>query len=182
MDIEKYSKKIVAMLAVVFLIVLFCMVSCGTKPVAKQIVHTEEQKEETKATDTLLVINNAILDSLFFHIPRIYTGKSECDSITNAKIQELLKQINTLKKSGNNELGFKYDSLNKVLIAFGKLQETVNSKVTNKETLTTNTVSVKEKEIPVKYVPTFYKVLAALGLLFVVFITYRILKIFRPDI
>lgn len=152
--------------------------SCKAKPVKE--IHTiektiEKQKDSTSVTE----ISNAIIDSLKVKIAEIKTAKPECDSITNANIQELLSQIETSKTSGNNEIGFYYDQIKKMLVAYAKTGQS-----TNKETNTNNVnkeieKDIQIKQIPVRYTPNWIKWLAGFGALFIIFLAWRFSKIFR---
>jgi hypothetical protein len=86
--------------------------------------------------------------------------------------------LNSSKKSGDNESGIYYDSLINQIIAWQKIAQTKNeSTATNKKT-----VYIKGdkliKYIPLKYIPFWVKILACLGVLFVLFLCWRIARIF----
>lgn len=151
--------------------------SCATKPI--ESTHTIERiiEHHTDSVKTT-AINKAIIDSLIIQIAKVKTAKPECDSITQATIDQLLKQLNSRKKSGDNEVGIYYDDLKKAIITWNKIAQTqsVNTAVNN-QNITANT----EKEIvkvPVKYIPLWVKILAWIGFGFLVYAVWRIARIF----
>ncbi len=149
-------------LIVIFTIGILLFSSCGKKPI--ESTHTIE-RIITNHRDSIVnrEVSKAIQDSLFVAIGNIKTSKPECDSITNAKIQELLRQISSMKKSGNNELGFYYDEINKRLVAYGKISESIDEKIQLLNNLIDKTNDKEVKEIPVKYIPKWVQILAWLG-------------------
>lgn len=164
-----------------FLIALFALSllfkSCATKPI--ESTHTIERiiEHHTDSVKTT-AINKAIIDSLIIQIAKVKTAKPECDSITQATIDQLLKQLNSRKKSGDNEVGIYYDDLKKAIITWNKIGETQSENTTtNKQ----DSVSNEEKEIvkiPVKYIPLWVKILAWIGFGFLVYAVWRIARIF----
>ncbi|MBA0884917.1 hypothetical protein [Flavobacterium undicola] len=162
---------IIACLAIA--IVLY---GCASKPIEN--THTIERIIEHR-TDSIkeTQVNKAILDSLVIQIAKVKTAKPECDSITQATLNQVLKQLNSRKKSGDNEAGIYYDELKNQIITWQKLAETYSEKTAkNKE----NTIIKVEKQIvkiPVKYVPWWVEYLAYLGAATLLFVAYRILRI-----
>ncbi|MBF03235.1 MAG: hypothetical protein CMP76_08060 [Flavobacterium sp.] len=152
--------------------------SCKAKPV-KEIHTIEKTIEKQKDSTSITEISNAIIDSLKVKIAEIRTVKPECDSITNAKIQELLSQIEVSKTSGENEIGFYYDQIKNMLVAYAKTGQSTNKEINtnnvNKETEKDNSI----KEIPVQFIPKWVKILAGFGVLFIIFLVWRFSKIFR---
>lgn len=165
----------------VFLLVYFaiCVVlqGCASKPIeSNRTIETviNHKKDSIKTT----VINNAINDTLKIQIPKIQTAKPECDSITKAEVQRVLQLLNSSKKSGDNEAGIYYDSLKNQIIAWQKIAQTKNeTTATNKEYVYLKG-DASIKHVPVKYIPFWVKVLAYLGGAFVVFLFWRIGRIF----
>ncbi|KLT67934.1 hypothetical protein [Flavobacterium sp. ABG] len=150
---------------------------CASKPIeSNRTIETvsNHKKDSIKTT----VINNAINDTLKIQIPKIQTIKPECDSITKAEIQRVLELLNSRKKSGDNEAGLYYDSLKNQIIAWQKIAQTKNeTTATNKEKIYIkgdHTI----KHVPVKYIPFWVKILAYLGGAFLVFLSWRIGRIF----
>jgi uncharacterized FlaG/YvyC family protein len=99
---------------------LFCCSSKKTIP-----THTIERIIEHK-TDSVKTteINRAILDSLIVKVAKVKTAKPECDSITQATLDQVLRQLNSYKKSGNNEASVRYDEALKQIVVLLKQAET----------------------------------------------------------
>ena len=97
---------------------------------------------------------------------------------TQATVDQLLSQLNNRKKSGDNEAGIYYDKLKKMLVIWQKMAQTQN------ETLTTSKVNTDTKaekqivKVPVKYIPLWVKILAWTGFGFLLYIAWRIARIF----
>jgi hypothetical protein len=149
---------------------------CASKPI--ESTHTIERIIEHK-TDSVKTtqVNAAILDSLVIKIAKVKTSKPECDSITQATLDQVLKQLNSYKKSGSNEAKIYYDDLLKQIVVLLKQAET---KTENTATKKTDKDIGKEKEIvkvPVKYIPWWVKWLAYLGAVTLLYIAYRISRI-----
>jgi uncharacterized FlaG/YvyC family protein len=166
------------LIAVVIASVIFLTSSCKSPKV--QNTHTIEKIVATHY-DSVAILSKieAINDSLFVKIGEIKTANPDCDSITNAEIKKLLQQVNSLKKSGNNELGFYYDEHNKMLVAYGKIAEQLNSNIQTNNVQTEKETDKEIVEIPVQYIPTFMKWLAGLGVAFFLFLVWRFSKIFQ---
>ncbi|WP_268847886.1 hypothetical protein [Flavobacterium aestivum] len=163
-----------------FLIALFTLGlifnSCATKPIEN--THTierviEHHTDSVKSTE----INKAIIDSLMIQIAKVKTAKPDCDSITQATVDQLLQQLNRRKKSGDNEAGIHYDDLKKELVIWQKMAETKNENVaTNKVKIVTQ-IDKQFVKVPVRYIPLWVKILAFIGFGFLVFVGYRIARI-----
>lgn len=167
--------KVLFFIFVAFLLALV-LHGCASKPTESS--HTIERIIERR-TDTVKEsqVNKAILDSLIIQLAKVKTAKPECDSITQATLNQVLKQINSRKKSGDNEAGIYYDEMKNQIIAWQKIAETYKEKlVTNKEK-----IYIKgDKEIvkiPLKYTPFWAKILAWIGLFSLLFWAYRISRI-----
>jgi exopolysaccharide biosynthesis protein len=161
---------------IAFLAITILLFGCASKPIAS--THTIERIIEHK-TDSVrsTQVNAAILDSLITKIAKVKTAKPECDSITQAALDQVLKQLNSRKKSGNNEAGIYYDELKSQIIAWQKIAETYSEKLaTNKEK-----IYIKgDKQIvnvPVKYIPWWVEYLAYLGAATLLYVAYRISRI-----
>lgn len=173
----------------VFLFVLattsFLFVGCGSK---KSI--SENKEEITKETNNTFVATNdkttisqAVEDSILKKIPFIKTGVKDCDSICNEKVDDLLEQLDFYKKSGDNLQQMYYNREKRLLTINTKLQETVSQlkdsvKVEEKKfkKTITKTITITKRE---RYIPFLVKVLAGLGVAFLIFIGWRFSKIFR---
>lgn len=154
--------------------ILFCCSSKKTNP-----THTIERIVEHK-TDSIKTteINRAILDSLIVKVTKVKTAKPECDSITQATLDQVLRQLNSYKKSGSNEASVRYDETLKQIVVLLKQAET-KSQITSVNKLEKE----KEKEVePIvireKYIPKWVKILAFMGGLAILFLGWRIGRIF----
>jgi hypothetical protein len=163
------------------LIVLFALSllfkSCAPKPI--QSTHTIERiiEHHTDSVKTT-AINKAIIDSLMIQIAKVKTAKPECDSITQATVDQLLSQLNNRKKSGDNEAGIYYDKLKKMLVIWQKMAQTQNETLAiNKENKDTKAEQLIIK-VPVKYIPLWVKILAWIGFGFLLYVVWRIVRIF----
>jgi len=162
-------------LALVFMLTLL-MNGCASKPLEK--THTIE-RVVTYKSDSLkvTVVNQAVLDSLFIQVSKVKTLKPECDSITQITLDQLLVQLNSKKKSGDNEMGIYYDKIKKMIVGWQKMAETQNEKSASNKT--TNTIAVEKEsvEVPVKYIPFWVKILAVLGVISLGVVVWRVAKI-----
>jgi uncharacterized FlaG/YvyC family protein len=159
------------------LAIAMLLYGCASKPIEN--THTIERiiEHKTDSVKTTLV-NAAILDSLVIKIAKVKTSKPECDSITQATLDQVLKQLNSYKKSGSNEAKIYYDDLLKQIVVLLKQAET---KTENTATKKTDTDIGKEKgivKVPVKYIPWWVKWLAYLGAATLLYVAYRISRIF----
>jgi hypothetical protein len=162
----------------IFLLFLFVsLVSCKSRQIAN--THTIERITEVKKDSTSVKeISKAINDSLFLKIAAIKSAKPECDSLINIEIKNLLKRIESHKKSGDNALGFYFDELNNMLVAYGSMQETMNERVNTLSAKNNSKKDLEVKPIQVKYTPKWIKILAILGGLFLLFLGWRFYRIF----
>lgn len=170
-----------------FLKVLFCILlccalfislhSCKAKPIESN--HTiETVSDQKKDSVKVIVVNSAINDTLKIQVPEIRTSKPECDSVTKAELQYILSLLDSYKKSGDNESGIYYDKLKKQIVAWQKIAQTKNEKIIVKKEKVYIKGDKLIKYIPVKYIPVWVKILACLGVLFVLFLSWRIARIF----
>lgn len=164
----------------ILLLASFFVVSCKAKK-QPETTHTIERIIEMR-NDTISQkeISKAITDSLFLKIQEIKSSKPECDSIINAEIKKLLQQIASKKQSGDNQLGFYYDELNNMLVAYGSISESINEKLKILESLKDKEKDKKVVEIPVEYIPKWVKYLAWIGGIFISFYTIKYgIKIYK---
>lgn len=163
-----------------FLLIILCLTfgSCKSKPIGS--VHNIESSKET-TTDSVKTteVNKAILDSLFIQIAKVKTAKPECDSITQATLDQILRQLNTRKKSGDNEAGIYYDELKKSIVAWQKIAETKNEKTAVNKTTKASITEKENIQVPVKYIPSWVKYLAYLGVAFILFLAWRFSRIWQ---
>lgn len=155
-------------------VTLLCCSSKKTDP-ARTIERTVEHRTDSVKTTE---ISQAILDSLIVKVAKVKTAKPECDSITQATIDQVLRQLNSYKKSGSNEASVRYDeALRQIVVLIKQAQ-------TKSQIIATNKLEKeKEKEVePIiireKYIPKWVKVLAFIGGLAILFLGWRIGRIF----
>lgn len=148
------------------LIVVLALKGCAAKPI--ESTHTIERIIEHK-TDSVNTtqVNQAILDSLKIQLAKVKTAKPECDSITQATLNQVLKQLNTRKKSGDNEAGIYFDELKNQIIYWQKIAETVNQKLAINKQKTDIKGDKEIVKVPVKYIPWWVKILAYAGAVFI---------------
>lgn len=160
----------------VIFVLSFLLKGCASKPIEK--THTIERIVEYK-TDSVKVtaINKAILDSLIIQVSKVKTIKPECDSVAQATLDQLLRQLNSRKKSGDNEIGIYYDDIKKMIVAWQKVEQTQNEKVASNKTAKATSVEKQIVEVPIKYIPLWVKCFAFLGFATVIFLVWRIAKI-----
>ncbi|MFE3847143.1 hypothetical protein ACFX5D_04070 [Flavobacterium sp. LB3P45] len=166
----------VLLICITLFAILVLLDSCASKPV--QNTHTIERIIEHR-TDSVKTtqVNAAIIDSLIVQIAKVKTAKPECDSITQATLDQVLKQLNTSKKSGNNEATIHYDEFLKKLVIILKQAET---KTENTATKKIDTDTSKDKEIvkvEVKYIPWWVKCFAYWGFACLLYVAWRISRI-----
>ncbi|WP_394760071.1 hypothetical protein [Flavobacterium sp.] len=164
-------------ISILFIGLSIAVVGCKAKPIIS--TNTKETEKTIEIIKEKTTDNNlAVIDSLKILIHNVKTSKPECDSITNAKIDELLLQINSKKTSGDNSFGVYYDKLRKELIAYTKLGATTTEVTSNHNYKTEVLKEVSVKEIPVRYVPKWIQILAYIGAGAIAFGVFRIVKMF----
>jgi hypothetical protein len=158
------------------LAIAMLLFGCASKPIEN--THTIERIIEHK-TDSVrsTEVNKAILDSLIIQVGKVATAKPECDSITQATLDQVLKQLNTSKKSGYNEAKIYYDELLKKIIVILKQGETKTENTVTKKTDTDKATEIEIVKVPVKYIPWWVKYLAYLGAATLLYVAYRISRI-----
>lgn len=172
----KLFLKVILFIAFYFAICI-ALQGCKAKPMENN--HTVEtviasKKDSIKTT----VISGAINDTLRIQLPKVQTAKPECDSITKAELQRVLQLLDSRKKSGDNETGIYYDSLRNQIVAWQKIAQTKNvNTATNKEYIYLKG-DKQIKYVQVKYIPLWVKILASIGFATILFICYRISRIF----
>lgn len=175
----QFLKDFVAKKIMLFFLGFIITTGCKTsQPVVVNSSENTNKEIEKVIITNEIVKNQEIIDSLKIQISKIKTIRPECDSIANAEILKLLKLINHKKQSGNNNFGVYFDELKKELVAYAKISETKDKKIkelSNK--LVVNSLK-KQKEIPIKYIPSFYKWLSLFGGVAFLYGAYRVLKIF----
>lgn len=174
-----FIKFLQVIILILFLSAFMTLVSCGSgKPI--QNTHTIERIIEQK-TDSIKTteVSKAILDSLIIKVAKVKTSKPECDSITQATLDQVLRQLNTYKKSGDNETGVQYDEKLNRLVLWLKQAESKNQ-----NSATSKSVNDKAKEVlppvivKVKFIPFWVKILAWIGGITLAFLGWRFGRIF----
>jgi uncharacterized FlaG/YvyC family protein len=167
--------KVLLICASFFAFVMF-LHGCASKPV--QNTHTIERIIEHR-TDSVKTtqVNAAILDSLIIQVAKVKTAKPECDSITQATLDQVLKQLNTSKKSGYNEAKIYYDDLLKQIIVSLKQAETKTENTATKKIDTDNSKDKEIVKVEVKYIPWWVKCLAYWGFATLLYVAWRISRI-----
>ena len=113
-------------LLMILLVSSIFLVSCKTKQLPPD-THTEISKQKDSTSHVQITDNSkAIIDSLSIAIGKIKTAKPECDSVTQAAIDNLLRTLNTSKQSGDNGYQLKYNELLKRLEIVIKIGATKN--------------------------------------------------------
>lgn len=172
-----FMKVLLIVTTVSFFIALFSMFSsCASK--APTNTHTIERIVEHK-TDSVkfLQVNQGIMDSLFLKIAKVRTAKPECDSITQVAVNQILRQLNSRKKSGDNEMGIYFDELKNQIIAWQKIVQTQNEKTSVNKQATTVNAEREIVQVPVKFIPFWAKALAVVGGITIVYLGYRISRV-----
>ena len=162
-------------LALVFMLTLL-MNGCASKPLEK--THTIE-RVVTYKSDSLkvTVVNQAVLDSLFIQVSKVKTLKPECDSITQITLDQLLVQLNSKKKSGENAMGIYYDTIKKMIVGWQKMAKTQNEKSASNKTTNAKAIEKESVEVAVKFIPFWVKILAILGGISLGVVVWRVAKI-----
>ena len=154
----------------------YILTSChSTKPISDIEKHDSISKSSSviRFTNTL-DRTLAIKDDFRFTFQKITTGATkvkDCDSLCNERVKEALESINTSKSSGNNSYKLYYDKFNNQLVLTTSLGETVSKQKDSIAFLQKSLLDTKStiKEIPVQYIPTWIKYLAAFGALSIVY-------------
>ena len=173
------------LMLLILLVASFSVVSCkAKKPTIEQDTNVKDSSNYRLETDYKKEVNKAVADSIAKFLPTIKTGDVNCDSICNEKCNELLEQANFYKQSGDNNYKLYFDKEKRLLSFVANLEETISelkSKVEIKERFfvktRTKTITIT-KEVP-KPVNKF-GFLDLMGVLFLLFLGWRISKIFRP--
>jgi uncharacterized lipoprotein YajG len=145
---QKKLKKPNQMKKILMIIVLFSLLfSCRSRqPILQNAVKDTFVVHDTVVVNHSKTINQAIVDSVNFFISKIKTQKPECDSITQAAIDNLLQSINQQRQSGNNGYSLKYDELNRklqLLISIGATHSQSNDSIKTKTVVKTQTQTVE---------------------------------------
>lgn len=162
--------------------------SCGRKPIeSKETINTKSVSNNNVYFKNELQKSLAINDTFSYGLPYIFTGAQkvqDCDSLCNQKIKEALSNVNTSKQSGNNSYKIYYDKFKNQIVITTKLEETVNQQ---KDSLVSKDKQIEilkanKTTIPEPYIPTPVKWLSFFGILFIIYILYRITSFFKLKI
>jgi hypothetical protein len=128
------------------------LISCKAKlpapDINKEVFTQKDTTSHIKITDN----SKAIIDSLLIAIGKIKTAKPECDSVAQAAVDNVLRSINSSKKSGDNGYQLKYNELLKRLELVVKIGATKNeatkdfiAKETFSDRFITKTITLERK-------------------------------------
>jgi hypothetical protein len=179
-----------------FLVAVYALTYC-TSCSRKIIKQTTEIKETSieKKVDSLAIFQLkqttnelqktlASVDSLKLQLGLIRTGNKNYDSICNAQVKQMFATLNLNRKSGNNTSGMYYDQYKNILVLYNQQGESINLTTKERDSLAfklkqiseknSNKSEQKVKEIPVKYVPLFIKILAVIGVLTIIFLGFKL--------
>lgn len=161
---------------------MLLLCSCGRKPI--------QSVTEKITSDSLKVAQNTVIENskpinaqLVIPVPVIKSIKPECDSIAQAALDDAIRRMNVIQRSGDNKFQLLYDEHTRLLTMYADLAATKNVQQT-KDTVQKHSDSNKEKiEVTVPYIPTFYKYSAWFGwitaVLFVLWLSGTIQKKFQ---
>lgn len=158
-------------------IVVLSLKGCAAKPIESTDTH---YNLIGKSTDSIMFmrVNQEISDSLKIKLDKVKTAKPECDSIAQATLNQVLKQLNSHKKSGDNEAGIYFDELKNQIIYWQKIAETMNQKLAINKGYIHITADKKIIEVPVKYIPWWVEILAYAGAVFILgIVVYAVYKV-----
>ena len=166
------------LLTLLLLAVMICCTFVGCSP---KIINQKQTENVVilKRSDSVVTasISLPINDTVFIQIPVVRTLKPDCDSLIASELDQALSKLNYRKQSGNNTAGIFYDKYKKLLVQY---QKTGESKQENKAVSKTKYVTItkiKTVEKPIKYIPKWIIVLAGIGVVSMVYIGYRISRI-----
>lgn len=167
----------------VLLITSFFLVSCkSTKTINdfKKELKKETSVENNKTTEKT-EISEAITENIQKPVAPVNTGNKECDSLCDAQVDALLQQLDFYKQSGTSTFKMYYDRENRLLNINASLEERISrlkDSVQTKYFNVTKTVT-KTKEVPVKYIPSWIKILASIGALSILFWVWKLKGFFN---
>ncbi|QEE49601.1 hypothetical protein FUA48_08405 [Flavobacterium alkalisoli] len=174
-------RKIKSTWPILFLFALFFSVlasGCRTQKVLKEEESTVNIDSLTQVISKLTEVNREIKDKASFYFPDVNTGNSDCDSLCNARVREILKSINREIESGNNRYQLLYNEHKKTLEVLADIAATQNVQSTEQTDHLKKESSEIIKEVPVRVIPAFYKYSACFGWVCAFFlINYLISKI-----
>lgn len=160
--------------------------SCGSKKIINRV--SEKEKTTFTKSDSVKLVerNKAIVDSLKLKIAQSTTGDKQFDDAVNKAVSEILNKLNTSKSSGDNSYSITYDDILKELRAVMNIAPTESTIIKNNNIHNEKETIIKEKEIPVKFIPQYVLVASIFGgccaLAFITWIGYRASRLFKPKV
>lgn len=157
--------------------------SCkASKPISefKEEIKKDSISEKIE-TNKITEVSKAIVDCTKTNVPVIKTNISkDCDSVCNARVDEILRNFNSYKKSGANKYRLLYNENKRQLLSIAEMEEIINQQGDSIYSLQNKKVEIKTvKEVVEKKVyPKWLVYLSILGVLFIVFLLYRFSRIF----
>ena len=140
----------------------FIFIGCCTrKPIESHEIKTREKLE---------VINQPINDKLFISVPEVRTINKDCDSLAQDAVNRFASSIKSEKTSGSNSVKIGFDKAKNAVTIETKVGETRNSEITEVE-------KIKEVVV-VKECHKIIKIFAFIGLLSVIFASYKVFRMF----
>lgn len=175
-----YQKPLLTFIKLLALVlILLLMAGCRSKkPMA-----TERQTINTAVTtnnDLLeqIIKTQPIRDSIIIRFPAVRTSRPDCDSICQEAANNYLNLLNQYKASGKNSYNMLYNEHKRTLELNIEMGETIDYlKQERKDSIYSNSVDTY-KEIPVPYVPKFWRYSAYVGwilsILILILITVKV--------
>ncbi|KGO84430.1 hypothetical protein Q763_01420 [Flavobacterium beibuense F44-8] len=164
-----------------FLIILFLLFSasgCRNQKLLKQNTSTVNIDSLKQVFKKLTEINGEIKDRTSFYLPDVKTGSSDCDSICNSRIREMLNSINREIESGNNRYQLLYNEHNKTLEVLAQIAATKSENIEQHQQEFKQEKKEVVTEVPVYIIPIFYKYSAYFGWVSALFlINYLLTKL-----
>ena len=105
------------------------------------------ENDSISKTETKVTVSEAINDQIRKQVPESDTGNSELDSIVNKKMDQLLKQLNTQKRSGSNSYSFRFDEKTREIITefqVGRTQDSIRIAELEQRILETESIEYTE--------------------------------------
>lgn len=173
-------KKAIAYFLAILLITSVFLISCKAKQPPKDTYKEVFIKKDSSSHIKIVDNNKAILDSLRWYIGTIKTAKPECDSVTQAAIENILRNINSQKISGENSYQLKYNQLLKrldLVIKIGATKNEITKDFKIKEIFydrfITKTITVE------RHLPKWQLYLMIIGSAAIVFVLFKLVLLVR---
>lgn len=157
-------------------LILLLLQACSTKK--SSVKETIEKEISTKEEYHKVETNAAISDTIKKYLGEVKTSNPDCDQITKDYLERWLKDFNVSKSSGDNKYKFYYDEFQKAMILIVDQGETINELKSTIENTDKSTVQIEKEVVKVSYLPKWLQILAVVGVLAIIFVVYRISRIF----